>query len=193
VTFSLFQLFAFSSITVLGPLVSKESLGGASAWAAIMTAFGIGAVLGNLVALHIKPRRPLVACFVLMFACAPSPFLLAVAAPLAVLVVSLGVYGAAVTFTNAIWETTIQRHVPRNVLSRVVAYDWVGSAALRPLGLALMGPFAALTSARAALVTAGLILLAINGAVLSIADVRNLADPPEPNTVSAAAEEVVQV
>jgi predicted MFS family arabinose efflux permease len=193
VTFSLFQLFVFSSITVLGPLVSKESLGGASAWAAIMTAFGIGSVLGNVAALHVRPQRPLVACFVLMFACVPSLFLLAVAAPLAVLVVSLGVYGVAVAFTNTIWETTVQRHVPRNVLSRVVAYDWVGSAALRPLGLALMGPFAALTSARAALVTAGLILLAINGAVLSIADVRNLVDPPERNTVPAAAEEAVQV
>jgi MFS family permease len=48
-----------SSISVLGPLVAKRSLGGSSAWALILVAFGVGAILGNVVALHIRLRRPL--------------------------------------------------------------------------------------------------------------------------------------
>ena len=45
---------------VLGPLVAKRDLGGAAAWAAIVAAFGVGAVVGDLAALVVRPRRPLV-------------------------------------------------------------------------------------------------------------------------------------
>ena len=44
---------------------------------------------------------------------------------------------------NSLWETTLQRHVPPAALSRVSAYDWFGSLAFQPLGLAIAGPLAA--------------------------------------------------
>jgi len=44
---------------------------------------------------------------------------------------------------NSLWETTLQRHVPRAALSRVSAYDWFGSLAFQPIGLAIAGPLAA--------------------------------------------------
>ena len=44
---------------VLGPLVSKEPLGGAAAWALILTAFALGAVVGGAIALRWRPARPL--------------------------------------------------------------------------------------------------------------------------------------
>ena len=46
-------------------------------------------------------------------------------------------------FGNAVWESTLQRHIPPEALSRVSAYDWFGSLAFRPLGLAIWGPVAA--------------------------------------------------
>ena len=45
---------------------------------------------------------------------------------------------------NAVWESTLMRHVPDESLSRVSAYDWFGSLAFQPLGLAIWGPIAAL-------------------------------------------------
>ena len=43
---------------------------------------------------------------------------------------------------NSVWESTLQRHIPAESLSRVSAYDWFGSLAFYPLGLAVWGPIA---------------------------------------------------
>src|SRR5437667_970504 len=53
--------FAFSGYFVLGPIVSKRDLGGAPAWAALTTAFSIGALVGSLIAIRVRPRKPLAA------------------------------------------------------------------------------------------------------------------------------------
>ena len=57
----------FSALLVLGPVVAKESLGGATAWGTIFATFGAGAVVGGVVMLRIRARRPLfVAAFCLL-------------------------------------------------------------------------------------------------------------------------------
>lgn len=48
---------------VVGAAISKESLGGAGAWALIISGFSIGAFAGGFVALHLRPSRPFVASF----------------------------------------------------------------------------------------------------------------------------------
>ena len=40
------------------------------------------------------------------------------------------------------WETALARHIPPSALSRVSAWDWMGSLALLPLGYLLAGPLA---------------------------------------------------
>jgi Flp pilus assembly protein TadB len=47
------------------------------------------------------------------------------------------------TIGMSIWESTLQRQVSPEALSRVSSYDWFGSFAFYPLGLALWGPLAA--------------------------------------------------
>jgi hypothetical protein len=51
--------FVFASYFVLGPVISKEELGGPAAWATLASSFGAGSILGGLVAILIRPRRPL--------------------------------------------------------------------------------------------------------------------------------------
>ena len=46
---------AFAAQIVLGPVVAKAELGGAGAWATILTAGGVGSVLGGVIALRIRP------------------------------------------------------------------------------------------------------------------------------------------
>src|SRR5918912_2099450 len=53
--------FAAASYWVLGPVIAKHDLGGAPAWAAVTTANSIGALVGGLVAIRIRPRKPLAA------------------------------------------------------------------------------------------------------------------------------------
>jgi hypothetical protein len=37
----------------------------------------------------------------------------------------------------SVWETTLQREIPAESLSRVASYDWFASYAVYPLGLAI--------------------------------------------------------
>ena len=77
---------------------------------------------------------------------------------------------------NAVWESTLMRHVPGESLSRVSAYDWFGSLAFQPLGLVIWGPIAALIGISAALwVATGLALLTTSW-LLGPA-IRNLREP----------------
>src|SRR3989442_900025 len=44
---------------VLGAAIAKSDLGGAGAWALILSSLAAGSLIGGLVALHVRPRRPL--------------------------------------------------------------------------------------------------------------------------------------
>ncbi len=48
--------FAIASFFVLGPIVAKQHLGGASAWGLIAASLGAGSVIGGLIALRVMPR-----------------------------------------------------------------------------------------------------------------------------------------
>jgi hypothetical protein len=60
------------------------------------------------------------------------------AAPLAAVLFGLG--GVGLALFGIWWETALAERVPPHLLSRVSAYDWMGSLALLPLGYLLAGP-----------------------------------------------------
>jgi len=124
----------------LGPVVADRDLGGAAAWGTILAAFGAGGVIGGATAIRTNPRRPMLVVVVTGPIFAFPLALLAAHAPTAVLAVAAFGSGFVVTLGNAIWESTLQRHIDADSMSRVSAYDWFGSLAFYPLGLALWGP-----------------------------------------------------
>ena len=93
----------------------------------------------------------------MLVGCLAAPLLalpVAVAAPplaLWAIVAAAFVAGVAVDVFSVLWDTALQQHVPADSLSRVSAYDWLGSTALTPLGLALCGPLVAAVGIEAAL------------------------------------------
>ncbi len=133
---------AITPLFVLGPLVAKESLGGAAAWGVIGTAGGIGAVLGDAVALRLRLRRPLFVGGLAVSLWALEPALLARPFPTALIAVAAAIGFGASGFSNAVWFTALQERIPRQALSRVSSYDWLGSVVLQPAGFALAGPLA---------------------------------------------------
>jgi predicted MFS family arabinose efflux permease len=168
----------FPAFQVLGPAVAKASLGGSSAWALIAAAFGGGALLGGAVALAIRPRRPLLVAesVVILFA---LPIAL-LAAPSPTLVIALGAFvaGAGVSVAEILYETVAAQYIPQEAMSRVYAYDWFGSLALEPLGLALIGPIAAGLGASPTLwICAGILVVSQTAAVL-VPSVRRLEARP---------------
>ncbi|HET8565046.1 MAG TPA: MFS transporter [Solirubrobacterales bacterium] len=168
---------------VLGPTVAKDSLGGSSAWALIAAAWGIGGLLGGLVALNVRPRRPLlVSEGVVLFFALPI-FLLAI--PTAAAAIALGalVGGATVSLAEILYETTQAQQIPPEALARVTAYDWLGSLALEPVGLALIGPVAAGLGISTTLWISAVLLTLLQAAVLMVPSVRRLeavVDQPTP-------------
>jgi MFS family permease len=146
----------------------KDGHGGAGAWAAILIAGAAGGLVAGVVALRIKPRRPLlVACIVFAPAVAPV-ILLALQAPWETLVFATLVAGFGGMLFNTLWETTLQQHIPPAALSRVSAYDWFGSLLCQPLGLVLAGvALAAIGMSQTLWIAATVEILAVVGMLLT--------------------------
>lgn len=171
---------------VLGPLVAKRELGGAAAWAGILAARGAGEVLGALVALQIRPARPLrMAVLACGLGFIPT-MLLAAGAPAVVIGAAAVLSGAGVMVFNTLWETTMQSHIPPAALSRVSAYDWFGSLTFQPLGFALAGPVAARIGVATTLWAAATLELILVASLLLVRDVRTLGASAPRGRVAAA-------
>jgi len=178
-----------SSFSVLGPLVAKRSLGGSSAWALILVAFGVGAILGNVVALHIRLRRPLFVAFALTTSCSLSLFLLGVAAPAPFIAVTELYSGAAVAIVGVLWQTTLQEQIPPASYGRVAAYNQMGGMVLRPLGLVIAAPLAQLVGVSATLIGAGVITAANSALLLLVPEIREMrSGRPDPHESASASD-----
>ena len=174
VGFALFQLIVIASLSVLGPVVAKQSLGGSSAWALIAAAFGIGSVLGNLAAIHLRPERPLVVAYLLCILSAPSLVLLGFAAPALAIAATELASGVCIGVSGILYETTLQQQIPRDVYGRVASWDWMGSTALRPIGLAVAGPLAAAIGTRTVLVGGAVVTAASLLCLVAVPEIRSM-------------------
>lgn len=180
--------FAFGNVlwgawAALGPVVAERDLGGAAVWGAVLAAMGIGALLGSLVAVRARPRRPLLLAAVAdgLFAL-PLAFL--AAAPPAVLIACGALLGGAgVALAASLWESTLQRHIPSESLSRVSSYDWFGSLAFAPLGLAVWGSVAAAIGIGVSLWVAFGLIVALTLALIAVPDIRHLPRAPADTNV----------
>jgi MFS family permease len=143
VQFTLFNLLTWGPFLVLGPVVSKAYLGGAGGWGAVMAALGGGSILGGLLALGRRPRRPVAAATASTFGYAVPGALLAMHAPVAAVAAGALVAGLGSGLGQAFDATAIQQHVPASALSRVSAFQTVTAFAFGPLAFAAAGPVAA--------------------------------------------------
>jgi MFS family permease len=164
----------WGSINVLGPVIADRDLGGAAVWGSVLAAMGIGALAGSLIAIRVRPRRPLVLGVLALTLFAVPPALLAAEAPAAVIAVGTFLAGGGMMLGISLYESTLQRRIPADVLSRVSAYDWLGSLALQPVGLAIWGPIAAAIGIDEALWVASMLLLVSVLAPLAVREVRTM-------------------
>jgi MFS family permease len=72
------------------------------------------------------------------------------------------------------WETALAERIPPHLLSRVSAWDWMGSLALLPLGYAFTGPLADAVGARWVMAVGGVIGTAATAAALLPHSTRSL-------------------
>lgn len=172
--YAVFHLVVLAPFTVLGVVVAKTSLGGAPAWGTILAALGLGSVVGSVVVLHMRPRRPLLVATSTGAAWVAPLFLLGVSAPLWAIGFGAFLAGCAFGIFGPLWDTTLQREIPPNVLSSVSSYDYLGSVALLPLGYAIAGPLSGVIGIKPLLLLAGIWMLVSSLAVLAVPVVRRL-------------------
>ncbi|MGH3130466.1 MAG: MFS transporter [Gaiellaceae bacterium] len=169
---------AVATFFVLGPLVAERELGGAAAWGAILTGGAIGGVLGGAIALRFRPHRPLVANYLVILPVSLPLLLLVRPFPASAVAVGAAFLSGGIMLGNAIWNTVVQSHVPRDALSRVSSYDLMISVVFMPVGFALAGPVAAAIGEDATLVGAATLAVAANLAVIAVPDVWRIRTSP---------------
>ena len=163
-----------ATVSVLGPVVAHESLGGARSWGIIMAAYGAGGVAGGIALIRYRPARMLLAASVGMLVF--TVLLFALAVPLAVPLTAAAAFVAGVSggVFGVNWATAMQQEIPPAALSRVSSYDALGSFALTPVGTMVAGPLLAMFGARAVLTGGGLLMLLFTGVVFLVPEVRQL-------------------
>jgi len=134
---------AAASTFVLGPLVAEQQYSGASTWAWLVSSFGAGTIVGGLVALRFRPRRPLAASCLVTIPWMLQPLALGLYLPVQLLVMISVLAGVGLAVHLALWFTVFQQQVPEESRSRVSSYDSLFSFVLMPVGSAIAGPVSA--------------------------------------------------
>jgi MFS family permease len=75
------HLTALPAVYALGPVWAETNLGGGAGWGILVSAFGVGGVLGGLVATRLRPQRPAIWYFVGLIVVAAQPINLVSGAP----------------------------------------------------------------------------------------------------------------
>jgi predicted MFS family arabinose efflux permease len=157
-------LCVYAQWYALAPGIARDVYGSAGVFGVLESVAGVGAVAGGLLGLTWRPARPLATGMVLVLAWPVQDLFFAAGVPLAIVVVCAFATGFGFSLLMVWWETALAQHIPANALSRVSAWDWMGSLALLPVGYLIAGPLASAFGARVVLGVGsviGIVLLAL--------------------------------
>jgi MFS family permease len=174
VQFALFNLFTWGPYLLLGPVLAKQYLGGARDWGIVMAVYGLGAVLGGMLVLGRKPRRPVAVAAVASLGYPLPCAALALGAPVAVVTAAALAAGVGSALFLTLWYTALQQQVPAAALARVDSFVTVGAYAFGPVAFATAGAVAAVVGARTVLGVGAIWAVASTLAVLALPAVRTV-------------------
>jgi hypothetical protein len=176
--FGLYRLMVYGPFIILGAVMTDRHMGGASAWAQILSAQGAGSIVGGFAIQRLRPRRPLVVATLATFAFAGPVACLAFGVPTDGVAGASAISGVGIAVFVTLWESTIQREIPAHLLSRVAAYDWLGSYALTPVGYVMAALLSSRIGARNALLLAASWAVLSSAVVLAMPSVRRIRTEP---------------
>jgi predicted MFS family arabinose efflux permease len=172
--------------SVYGPLVSRDHLGGAGPWGLALAAGGLGTACGAVLMVRWKPRRALFVGTLCVFPLALPGAALALLLPAWTLALVMFTGGLAIEVFAVGWMLAMHQEIPDDLMSRVAAYDWLGSVAMTPLAVALAGPASSAFGLTASLWASSALVALLTAAVLALPDVRRLELAPPKDGERAA-------
>ena len=171
--FGVINAMQAAGFNTLGPKIADESFG-RQGWGFVLAADTAGAFLSGLVLLRVRFRRPLYVGMLGVLVWSPLMLVLAAEPAVILLVAAAFVAGAAMELFGVGWDLSMQQHVPPELLSRVYAYDGLGSIVAIPLGQALAGPAAAWLGVQEAVVLCAVVLMVAGAGAILVPAVRRL-------------------
>jgi predicted MFS family arabinose efflux permease len=174
VQFSLVVAGGEAVFGLVGPAVTRDYMGGATDWGFIVAGFGIGTLVGGVMAMRLRPARPMRLATICVFFFAGVSLALAVPTPITGVMFAAVVSGCAGQIFAVLWYTTLQTRIPATLLSRVSAYDHLGSIALAPLGIVAGGLLYEAVGFRITLLIAAATTLVPTALALCVRDVRTM-------------------
>jgi predicted MFS family arabinose efflux permease len=172
IQFSLIVAAAESVFGLLGPAVARDHMAGAVDWGFIASSFGIGTLAGGLLGMKVRPKYPMRFATLLTFCFTGVSITLAMSLPVYIVAFAAFINGVSGQLFAVIWYTTLQIKVPAHLLSRVSAYDHLGSIALAPLGIVAAGYLYEVVGFRDTLLIAAAIVFVPTVITLCVRDVR---------------------
>ncbi len=178
--------FVFVPLSVLVPYFLRHSLHASAATVGyFFAASGLAGGLGALVASNLStPRRRIRTMWGYWIAGTLSVTIVSVASHTWEIMIIPLIVSPTMILGNVIWESMMQREVPRELLGRASSVDWFISLGLAPVGLVVSGALATVVGVRTYLVALSLItvvpgLLIVSSRRANAIDV--VAPTPEPD------------
>jgi MFS family permease len=165
--------------TILGPAIARGTIG-ETAWGVVLSAKAAGVLLMSLIMYRMTLWRLLPVGLVCISLSALPLIALGTGVSAFWLAATTFVAGLGMGLYAIAWETSLQQHIPKQMLSRISSYDNLGSFAAIPLGQLAVIPAAAAFGAPAVATVGGLLYGLLALAPLVIPDVRALRSDREP-------------
>jgi MFS family permease len=176
---AVYHVVVLPSVFVLGPVLADRELDGASSWAIVTIGFGIGSIVGDVIVIRLRLSRPLLVAMSALVIASCQAIIIGSGLPVEAIAALEALTGVAVSLFFTLWELSLQQHIPPGALSRVSSYDYLVSAGLMPVGLALAGPAAAAFGLHATLHAMTIIAVPAALVLVTVPAVRHLRAPPD--------------
>ena len=177
-------MFVWGPITPLGA-ASITDAHGSAAFGYAEGAFGAGCVLGGVIAIRVRPARPLFGGGLAMFLFPLMPLAAALVPAQPLLMLGYAISGIGWAFWGVQWATTMQTQIPVDRLNRVSAYEIAGSILAVPLGQMIAGPASTVVGVHRMLMLATVIGFCCALALIVVSPIRRLLRAPERVRVTA--------
>jgi len=175
-----FQLMVvLAAETVLLPIITKREFASNTPFALSAAAFSIGSIISALLCIKIKVKHQGQVSILVWMIVIVSPLALAFPVSGWLIIVAYFIAGFSVGPWEAWWSSAVQREVPQHLQGRVFSIDHMGSTALMPLGMALVGPAANYFGERNLLIGASIFHVLMGISVMRIPGVRDMKMPPK--------------
>ena len=173
VQYAAINMLAYAPFNVIAPAFLSRTSAGAGEWGTLLAGIGVGAVFGAFACSRRQPRRLLlgVEAAATMLIC--PMFLLALRAPLLLVVPGCVVFGIGAAMLSVLTITAIQREIAPSLLSRTMAMVQLANIGFNPVGYVVAGPVMSLLGAPLSLEVSGLCVLLSVALMLSRQEIRS--------------------